>query len=68
MSDDMLRMVADNDQDRSECLAWWKSATPNAKLQVFERIRRNYLDDPAMEVMSRFAQLAFMEMVEKHGV
>ena len=59
-------MVSDNEQDRAQCLEWWQSATPGAKLAVLKRITAAY-DDPALEVMSRFAQLAFAEMIEKHG-
>lgn len=62
--DDILRLVAENEQDRSCCRDWWREATPADRLQVWEAIQRDY-DDPVMEIVSRFAQLAFSEMAEQ---
>lgn len=63
----MLRITGDNDQDRAACETWWAETTASEKFAVWQVIVKKY-DDPAMEVMSRFAQLMFCEMVEKHGL
>lgn len=60
------RIVSDNDQDLAACEQWWREASDNAKMQVLHCITRKY-DDPAMEVMSRFAQLAFGQMAEREA-
>jgi hypothetical protein len=57
----LLRLAADQDQDRARAERWWADASGAEKLLVLERITRPY-DDPVMELMSRFAQLAFIEM------
>lgn len=58
------RLISDNDQDRADCERWWRESTEQEKLRVWALIQRPY-DDPAMECMSRFAQLAFAEMAER---
>ena len=63
MKSPLARLISDNEQDRAECLAWWKSASDDDKLRVWEAIQRRYADT-AMEIMSRLAQLKFAEMVE----
>jgi hypothetical protein len=60
--DKRLRVISDTEQDRAECRRWWADATEADKLRVWFTIQRDYAD-PAMEIMSRFAQLAFTEML-----
>jgi hypothetical protein len=57
----LLRLMADNDQDRAGCQQWWQEASNAEKLAVWNVIQTDYTD-PTMELMSRFAQLAFSEM------
>lgn len=57
----LLRLIAANDQDREAVAEWWREATTEDKLAVWGCIQHTYTD-PVMEVMSRFAQLAFSEM------
>jgi hypothetical protein len=59
---ELLRLVADHDQDRARAERWWAEATFKDKLRVWLCIQRDY-PHPTMEVMSRFAQLAFNEMI-----
>lgn len=63
MSDgrNLLRLIAANDQDRANLREWWREATDEDKLAVWGCIQHEFTD-PVMEVMSRFAQLAFSEM------
>lgn len=61
----IARIVAANDQDREACREWIKNATLGERVEVWNTIQRQY-DDPRMEVMSRFAQLAFGEMTAEH--
>jgi hypothetical protein len=58
MANDLLALISDTEQDEAACREWWATATPAAKLRVWQAIQKEY-KDPAMEVMSRFAQLAF---------
>ena len=58
------KLISDNEQDKSAIREWWNTAKNEDKLLVWEYIQREY-NDPVMEVMSRFAQLAFAEMVKK---
>ncbi len=67
MNDDLMRLVAANEQDRAECVAWWRNTPRADKLRVFQRIIADEAD-PVMEIMTRFAQLSFLEMVEKYGI
>ena len=65
--DSMLaRIGADNDQDREAARKWMREASNAEKLAVWMTIQKPYAD-PAMEVMSRFAQLAFGEMLTEIG-
>lgn len=66
MSSDELRILADNDQDRAEARVWWRESSNSDKMHVWREIQRHY-EDPAVEIMSRFAQLAFAEMVSELG-
>lgn len=61
-----LRLTADNEQDRAECRRWWREASAEDKLRVWDAIQREY-DDPVMEIVSRFAQLALAEVAEREG-
>lgn len=56
-----MRLISDNDQDLAACQEWWMTASDEAKNTVWSIIQTHY-NDPAMEVMSRFAQLAFTQM------
>ena len=60
------RLVSDNEQDRANCREWWRQATPAAKMLVWDEIQKEH-DDPVKEVVTRFAQLAFGEMMESEG-
>jgi hypothetical protein len=57
-----LRIIADNDQDRAECLAWFAQATVADKCQVWDTIQA-LGGSPEREIVSRFAQLAFGELL-----
>jgi hypothetical protein len=61
---EFMRFIAGNEQDRAECEEWFREATHETKKDVWGVIQRPYRD-PRMEVMARFAQLAFGEMIEK---
>lgn len=61
-----FKVISDNEQDRAECDHWWTTATIEEKVILWETIQKDFTGDPAMEVMSRFAQLAFADMVERH--
>lgn len=60
----LMRLVSDNEQDRTSCKEWWREATEAEKLSVWARIQQSYTD-PIDEIVSRFAQLAFAEMAEE---
>lgn len=66
MDRQLLRIVHDNEQDRANCEKWWGESSIEEKRAVWAAIQVVY-ENPIMEVMSRFAQLAFAEMYEKHG-
>ena len=55
------RIRGDNDQDREHCREWFRRATREELLLVWEEIQAAHTD-PAKEVVSRLAQLAFCEM------
>lgn len=63
----MAVITAENDQDLAECDAWWAQASPKEKMAVYEYTQREF-DDPVMEVVSRFAQLAFCEAFTRNMV
>lgn len=56
------RIRADNDQDREMARKWMREATPAAKLQIWNEIQKEHTN-PVQEIVSRFAQLAFGEMM-----
>lgn len=58
-----LRIASDNEQDRAACRTWWAEATEADKLAVWGAIQEPQAD-PVWEVVTRFAQLAFGEMME----
>jgi hypothetical protein len=60
------QMISDNEQDLAEGKLWWQEASLASKLEVLKCINRDF-DDPAMEVMSRFAQLSFCRFMEELG-
>ena len=60
--DPMPRIVADNDRDRAECRAWFLEATEADLIAVWDAIQK-LGGDPVSEIVSRFAQLAFAEML-----
>ncbi len=62
-----LKLISENEQDRSHAEAWWKSATTAEKLAVWFHIQQEH-DEVLDELVSRFAQLAFSEMAEKLGI
>lgn len=60
------RIRADNDQDREAARKWMREASNAEKLAVWVTIQKPY-KDPAMEIVSQFAQLAFGEMLVEIG-
>lgn len=56
----IARIDTDNDHDRAECDEWMRNSDEMEKALVLQAIMHDY-DDPVMEIMSRFAQLAFAE-------
>jgi hypothetical protein len=60
----MLKIAADNDQDRAEAETWWWQSSNADKVAVWEWIQREH-DDPVVEIVSRLAQLAFGELAER---
>jgi hypothetical protein len=56
----LARIVADNDQDRAECSAWWQNSTDEELLALWLALQQP-CNDPVLEVICRFAQLAFAE-------
>lgn len=64
----MSRIATDNAADRWAMETWWRTSTNTDRFRVWCAIQRNYPDDPVMEIISRFAQVAFGECVEKLGL
>lgn len=61
--DTILSIVtADNDQDREAAKQWMRQATLRDRFLVWTRIQQEYTD-PVDEIVSRFAQLAFGEIM-----
>lgn len=56
----IIRLQSDIDQDCAACDEWWRDATLEDKFKVWDAIQAKH-NDPVMEVVSRFAQLAFSE-------
>lgn len=59
MNPPIARLLHNLEQEETQCQEWLRDATPDAIEQVWELINTKY-DNPAMEVMSRFAQLGIM--------
>jgi len=64
MKNDLASLISDNEQDRAACAEWWANASLEAKQRVWDAIQIIH-DDPAMEIVSCLAQVAFGAMVEK---
>ena len=62
----LFKLISDNEQDRAACHQWWREASDVDKLDIWNLIQKTY-DDPAMEIMSRFAHLAFCDIAEKES-
>lgn len=62
-----LVLLADQDQDKADLREWWLSESIESKMRLFRAITKAY-DDPVMEVMSRFAQVAFFDAVQQYGL
>ena len=60
------KIIHDNEQDQGEMESWWRESSDADKLTVWDCIQ-HYYSDPVMEIMSRFAQVAFGTMVEKYN-
>ena len=56
----IVKLQADHDQDIAAGRQWWIDSTLAEKFAVWDCIQKPY-NDPAMEVMSRFAQLAYTQ-------
>ena len=63
--DQMLaRIGADNEQDREAARTWMREATNSEKVLVWTAIQA-MPDEGVMGIVSRFAQLAFGEVMEE---
>ncbi len=60
MTSNLLKLMSDADQDRAALETWWRSHTDEDKLRVWMAIQAEY-PNPVMEIVSRFAQVAFTE-------
>lgn len=60
----ILKITSDNDQDQAECDEWMRESDDAERLAIWQAIQRPYAD-PVMEILSRFAQLAFAQSVER---
>lgn len=65
MPNDLMALISDTEQDEAACREWWATATTADKIRVWKTIQKEY-KDPAMEIMSRFAQLAFSRAALKY--
>lgn len=59
---DFAVILADNDQCIEHGRAWFRQATNADLMRVWQAIQREY-KDPALEVMSRMAQIKFCELL-----
>lgn len=64
MNRQLVILQSQTDQDWAECREWFQEASNQDLLDVWMAIQREN-DDPAMEIMSRLAQLKFSEMYLK---
>jgi hypothetical protein len=61
-----LRILSDQDQDAAMCQTWWDEASEADKLAIWMHIQQDFThlnDGNCTEIMSRFAQLAFCQML-----
>jgi len=65
MNSILQRLISDNEQDRAECEQWFRETPDSVKIAFWMKVLQKHYDDPVMEVMSRFAALAFAEMWER---
>jgi hypothetical protein len=63
----IAKIISDNEQDRAACEQWWRDSSTADKILVWLEIQKPH-KDTAKELVTRFAQLAFAEMVEKFGI
>lgn len=63
----MLQIDADTVRDIAAMEMWWKSSSNEDRLRVWKAIQQKF-DDPVMEIVSRFAQVAFSECVGRLGL
>lgn len=64
MNPDMAKLISDNEQDQAHCASWWKTSTPAAKAAVILFVTKPQ-QDPLLEIVTRFAQLALGQILEK---
>ncbi len=64
MDRDLAQIVSDNEQDRVNMLKWWKENSLAVKMAVWKVIQIDNAN-PVEEIVTRFAQVAFAEMLEK---
>ena len=57
---DILRIISDTDQDRSNCDEWMREASNAEKILIWQAIQAMG-PDPVSEIIASFAQLAFSE-------
>lgn len=55
------RMLADTDQDMEHARKWFRKATADDLKRLWDAIQQDY-DDPALEIMSRLAQIQYSEL------
>jgi hypothetical protein len=64
----LLKIIADNDQDRAAAIQWWRETPEAGKLAVWSDIQRQARQpDPVASVVGRFAQLAFAELAAEEA-
>lgn len=63
---DLLVIIGSNDQDRAACDTWWRNASDDFKIAVWDRIQTERADQ-VDEIVRRFAQLAFCEAAERNA-
>lgn len=62
----LARLVSLNDQDLAECDRWVRESSNQEKIAVWLAIQKlGGPDNPVEEIVSRFAQLAFSQAMER---
>lgn len=64
MNKSLLKIISENEQDRSHAEQWWKESSMEEKIIVFMRIQKTGRDHASL-IMNLLAQLAFCELYEK---